>query len=794
MDIEIKHKILNQLSQTPSEKALTAIKKEFEKTKSTLEIETSYPALQEALAQLSIYAFRVPTESVEAISDLIERLDKAPFLALGNAHHYLDAKQALGRLTKDAVAILERIRYLDIPRTLETLVKVSTSEDESIRIRAREALRSCAKYDSNIVFSDENRIGLGYGPQLAITEFLETQSNHVSDATLDSLLLLSAELLSPTIEGTSFDYKTVTWSSGAVSVTDALRSIRTRTLAFIFDRYKLDLSETVRRQLISAAFVATELPRDDYTSEILDMVEANTLQLFDWVKTIIAIETYPVLQKLEHDVYWRFYRGATEATKASALEVRDLLEADAEYQIYRNLIGFESIFENWEDSLIQQRDFEEIEIQRKQKAKEYISAITFDNWNDWRNRILKFCETRSNDSATFPLFYEFLYEFSLSHPTFALELVRDNKKEIELFKIPVFRGLLNGPFSEDFKSLALEQAQNSEDLSALTKMFFGTGAIDTDILDAIVKSAIQSHDEFALAELVSLAAKSYSVNPKFAVENLLVPAIDALNSSGNTTWVQLVWFQREMRTLIANLEIDELSLFLKALETTKTISFQVEELLTVVAERHPDLVIDLFGRRIELLNCSCSIEPIPHSFDSLKGPLSDHPDMIVKKVKGWAQHDSWQFEFHGGRLIAIAFPELSEDLETALMPLARSSEPSDAIFVLGVLRNYHGKRFIHALCRRLILTHFENEQLISEVSIVLKSSGVVVGEFGMAEAYAQKAEELKYWLSDSEAIVREFAKNYIEALSHQEKQERLRAEESIELRKHKFGVLDINSE
>ena len=48
----------------------------------------------------------------------------------------------------------------------------------------------------------------------------------------------------------------------------------------------------------------------------------------------------------------------------------------------------------------------------------------------------------------------------------------------------------------------------------------------------------------------------------------------------------------------------------------------------------------------------------------------------------------------------------------------------------------------------------------------------------------------KYWLSDDEALVREFAKHYIQQLGLEEKHERLRSEESIELRKHKFGIRD----
>ncbi len=791
MDSETKHRILKQLSQTQGDRAMAAIQKEFEKTKTALETEIGYYGLEEILAQLSIYAFRIPEETINVLAGLLDRVATAQFIELDRDYSYLDASEAQIRLGAEAIEVLERIRYFDLPKILKIFMDASGSEFEPIRKRARDALQKCAKYDVDIFYSGENRAGLGYGPQLDVIDFLEAQSGKAPDASMEALLVLADEVLSPTIEGTSWDYKTVTWSSGTVSANDDLKSIRARTLGFVFSQYNLELPEAHRRQIILAAFSATEFPRGECSSELQDIIETDTLMVFDWIKSIIPAETYPVLQNLEHSVYWRFYHGMTDAIKASALDIRGLLAANSEYQIYRNLIGFESIFEDWETSRSQERDFAKIEAERKAGAESYIESITDKTWPVWRARIFKFSETRSNDMATFPLFYEFLHNLAVTHPPFALELVRDHRDKIEFFKIPLFRGLLKGPLKEEFKPLALELAQNGDDLSALTKMFIGNDDIETDILDAVLQSAVEKPDELALTELLIVAGTSYETNPKFAVERLFAPAINALNVMGRTNWVQQIWYQREMRTLIANLDADSLASFLTALETTNAVSYQVEEFLKVIAEQHPDAVIDLFERRIEAKEgVSSSIDAIPHSFHGLAETLSQHPDMIVQKVKTWASHDSSMFQFRGGRLIAITFPEFGEGLEMALMPLAASGVRSDAKFVISILRNYHGEKFIHTLCRQLVNTHHDDKHLMTDVMISLETTGVVMGEFGMAEAYARKADELKYWLSDDEARVREFAKQYIEQLGGQEEHERLRAEESIELRKHKFGIRD----
>ncbi len=63
-----------------------------------------------------------------------------------------------------------------------------------------------------------------------------------------------------------------------------------------------------------------------------------------------------------------------------------------------------------------------------------------------------------------------------------------------------------------------------------------------------------------------------------------------------------------------------------------------------------------------------------------------------------------------------------------------------------------------------------------------------MGEFGFAEAYERKIEEIKPWLSDENEGVRKFSADYVTGLENSAKSERRRAEEDIELRKHAYGV------
>ncbi len=104
-----------------------------------------------------------------------------------------------------------------------------------------------------------------------------------------------------------------------------------------------------------------------------------------------------------------------------------------------------------------------------------------------------------------------------------------------------------------------------------------------------------------------------------------------------------------------------------------------------------------------------------------------------------------------------------------------------------MLRNYHGELFTHILSKEIVKAVDAGSSLLNEVAIALETTGVVSGEFGMAEAYERKKQEIADWLSDPDEKVRAFATRYTSDLEHMRDSETKRAEEGIALRKHRFG-------
>ena len=786
-----KIRILNQLSRSDSEKATVALEKALASADALLCDSTDYHTLQKTLEEITVYGHRLADKVLLSLRGFLGRLQESTFITCPAEYAWDSSEEMQARLTVEALELVEQYRYFDTRTVIDTLIAFSDNSNETIAKAANEALGKCARYNISIFYAGEGRAGLGALPQLEIISYLEGNQAEFSHSRVEAVQSVCGPMLSSTMEDTNWDYKSVSWSRGSVPVCDPILEVRARTIAFLKNIYNLERPLSDRLSIIRTLMTSMEVPRTEKCPDDLkSVVISDTLHVLDWLRGIISNERFPVLQKIERDVYWRFYHGISDEIRNSCLETRDVLYANSEYLIYRNLIGFESVFEDWKESLTSEKDFELIEEQRKEKASEYAHSISDENWATWKRRILKFCKTESNDLATFPIFYEFLRDVAEHKPSFAFELVSRHLDEVENFTIPIYRGLWNGDLHNECKDMLLSRSSQGQQLVAITKLFLWDVYPDHELLTSVLSVASEKGDEYILALLLEVAASQFERDEGFAKDGIFIPALEVLKTLHSKYWVRTLWYRREVRELVSHLSSDEIKALLDALVFAERIEFQTEELLKPVAENAPELVLEMFEKRIAFKGDQRDYEAIPFGFHALTEPLSKDPALVVGTVRSWYQMDDYLFQYRGAKLIENIFPNLGDGVVDELIKLARSGDPSDAFFVLSILRNYEGQPFLHSICRELIVSHHANAAVMNETTIALNSTGVVHGEYGMAEAYAKKANEIEYWLKDSDQHVRDFAKSHIESLLLTEQSERERATEDIELRKHRYGVND----
>lgn len=82
----------------------------------------------------------------------------------------------------------------------------------------------------------------------------------------------------------------------------------------------------------------------------------------------------------------------------------------------------------------------------------------------------------------------------------------------------------------------------------------------------------------------------------------------------------------------------------------------------------------------------------------------------------------------------------------------------------------------------------QRSHIWNEVAAAIETTGVVTGEYGMAQAFARKLQEISCWKNDEDDRVRAFAQWLTEGLQRLIEHEQQRADEGLALRKYRYGV------
>ena len=479
-----------------------------------------------------------------------------------------------------------------------------------------------------------------------------------------------------------------------------------------------------------------------------------------------------------------------------------VIDANKEYAIYKTLVGFEGVFGDWSTSKRDESFALGSQDSRVKEARVIASQIADEGFDVWRSRILAFAKTESDDLATFPVFYEFLAEVASSYPDFALGLLVNDADQISRFLIPILRGLWDGEKRDELLPLIQGWVQQSRPdetslLYACAKLFLSTKNVDVVLLGQLLDKATELKDAFVLRQVASVAiARSATDEVRGELKALFLRALSRLTELGDANWVREIWFRKEAKEMVAELSPEERREVLKNMRLLPQIDYQAEDVLAVIAEREPRDVVDFLCSRIYETDkhatalaekVGVEYEELPFQFHTLQDSLSSDPKMVVQKALDCYRKDSSLFEFRGAKLLQVIFPQFPEAFQGVLVRLVREGGDAELEFVAGVLRAYSGETFIHAVARELIKRLPPGSPLVTEVEIALQSTGVVSGEYGMAEAYERKRLEVQDWLQDSDDRIRTFAVKYISELEAMRDSERARAEESIALRKFKYG-------
>lgn len=808
MDFATRIKVLERLAQSRTPAAEEAIRRACEEAFTVLE-GYAYSSLEFALEALSIVGFRQSEGTVVALTKFLRSIGNRKLQhseELSGWGETLSKYRSAHTLMAKAINVLSGLRYLETPAVTEVLLWAAVRPEEPVRKSAEEGLRSLAKYNLLVFYGSEDRSrrGIGAAPQIAILDTIENKDDGFLMEHLVGILVLLEGLLSTSMESTRWSSNAVTVSRVSTPAAEEIANVRRRSICLLKRIYGLAVTKRQKLSIIKTLNAATHAENRFVADENHEhMIASNTKDVLTLFAQIAECEQdLQIVQKIEHNSYWIHYRSHSSDVKSAALAVKAIIDANAEYTVYKTLIGFEGIFGEWPGSRGDGSYTTATKELRVQESMGFASRIPDEGFEVWKQRIIKFAQTESNDMATFPVFYGFLEDVAGRYPDFALELLTDESEQLSAFLIPILRGLWDSEQQAELLPIMDRWIDESSSdakspLYACAKLFLSTKSIDLNLLRRILSKGIHIKDAYIVRQIGLIGiARSQDSSQSDQLKSLFLQALTELTELGDASWVDEVWYRKEVKSAVVELSPTELQVILKNLRFLPQISYQAEEVLAAIAEKQPGEVIDFLCARlyepdervgIETTNEGERFEELPYQFFSLHEPLAANAAMVVQRILSCYRKDVSLFQFRGAQLLQIIFPEFPESFQSELLQLISTQCETELTFVSGILRAYNGQSFIYPVARQLIKTLTPDSKLLNEVSIALQSTGVVTGEYGLSEAYEQKRLEALDWLEDPNERLRAFAVKYIADLESMRDSERRRAEESIALRKFEYG-------
>jgi hypothetical protein len=183
----------------------------------------------------------------------------------------------------------------------------------------------------------------------------------------------------------------VNLSRGVVLVGGGGAEMRSAAIGLVKRIFLLSPDVSLRKRGLQTLGETTRRERTSSDAQTSAMFDGNAVEVLNFLRDQVATQELQVVQVIEHDAYWNYYHAASTAIAEAALEVRDAVAQRAEYQIYKDLIGFDGIHGVWESLKGSHAGWEDRDKARREAAERYLEAVNNDTYDEWRDRILERC-------------------------------------------------------------------------------------------------------------------------------------------------------------------------------------------------------------------------------------------------------------------------------------------------------------------------------------------------------------------------------------------------------------------
>lgn len=700
-------------------------------------------------------------------------------------------------VTAQIAEIIEQYRYLDPDETYtfarDLYVQTADPESRNQLINLAERLASPAY-----------QVWERYGP--VVQEILAGKLSEEQDIGSIAALAttIASKILEPDIAGATWSSSGVTLSTGAIVHSDALAKTRRKVIETI-----AAYAETVTEQddaltsAVNSLFDSGRWPRNGAESpELAAMILSDLAHVVERLIAFTPRASLNARQDIESQLhqYWGLNRELPEYLRATQtvveahqallenmIRLRETLNADEEFVVFKTIVGYKSVFPHqWDE---QKSDFETDEAVRELRQDELADSITAENWSTWKSRLATAANVKSNDLATFPPYARFLSAVARRQPALAFELLSD-RSILPYWTIrPIAYALLEGELRTKVEALLRQWLHQGQFVSEIAGLAVSTTNVDATLIAEVAERAIHDADEAACTALVAGAARHYAHNPRFWRDEIFFPCLTVLQQADNHEWIDRSWRRPGHNSLFENLSAEQSGVVLEAMVRLPRLGYQAEQILKSVAATHHQMVLNWFGHRIDIgaQDLSSSFDSIPFRFQSVHKALQPHPRDVIAFVREWHGRGDGYGRWATSRFLSRIYPNFEEPLPGTLLDIVCRADAEELTFLASSLQGFDGRTELLPVLRAILASDAANDEIAQTVSRALLETGVMKGEFGAAQTYQAKADQLVPWLDDQNNRVAEFAARQIHTFQMMVASENQRAQEEIAMRRLRYG-------
>ena len=711
-----------------------------------------------------------------------------------------------------AIDLISSIRYHKPDEVLQILSKLSLYEDQEIKQKALETVKAFARYDFSIL----TKTKIGYGVQRKILDYILSWPKGEKLKNFDFIEVIAKELLSLSFEGTTTglsenDNLTIRIHSGSIQPTDYLKNIRYDLINFLYKIYRNveDMSRHLR--IIKIIEEATRIPGNIVLkNDFYQFIKDDAKYIASIYRKIIfsngkLTDELAVAKEIEDRLYWLIRNQNFKITELEILR-SDILK-DEFYCIFRILVGEPKKYqveEGWKAG----------EKKRGKEVDKIFNSINQKNIQTWIDRLNRIA-TQSDfiSEWQFRFFKQLLRKLGAFKPEIAKIILRNTitKKE------PLSKNIFVSCFLKGFRDK--DRFSTWDDFTKIISesedMYLTTALVSSLILSNKhdLKKSIREKDLYILEKIVKRVSpfsylkkennnyifhsvlinalmRSYHRAPK-KMENLFIKEINRYPNYSNLffnefalaierDWININKFSRETINLLKKMIIQ-----------LNELDYDAQNILQKIGQINFSEMMNIFYERIkkdvklsqnEYIHKEESYKPIPYHFNpSLQQLIADHSEYI-KNIENWLIHltEDWSlYNCHVAHFIQYIGSKFIDIIKTLI-------NKGDRKNLLIAARLMHSIEEIDFDLSIEIVRKTKDRKILRQVEINLYSTGVVSGEYGLANAYEKKAKALEKYKNDKDINARKFVKKMIKSFNEDSIRERQCTDEEKQLRRIEF--------